>query len=147
MVYRGSQALGIGDIYNGRITVPCGVSGVVVVAVVVDVDCADKVLFLEEEVLVVLEAVFNVECVDEVLLAEVVVVVVFNVECVDEVLFTEVVLVVFGVECVDKVLFTDDDEEVVVLCLRDAAVAAKTTRNINKRESNMLKNKTPDFKS
>jgi len=59
-VYKGSQALGIGDIYSGRITVPCGVSGVVVVAVVVDVECVDKVLFVVE-VLVVLEAVFDVE--------------------------------------------------------------------------------------
>ena len=172
VVYRGSQALGIGDIYSGKITVPWGVSGVVVVlAVVCEVEGADEVLFAEEEVLV-LVAVFNVECVDEVLFAEVVVVVfnvecvdevevvlvVFNVECVDEVLFAEVVVVVFNVECVEEVLFTEVvlvavfnvecvDEVLVVedvdlcLVLSDAAVEAETTRNINKRESNMLKNK------
>jgi hypothetical protein len=64
VVYKGFQALGIGDIYSGRITVPCGVSRVVVVAVVVavvvDVECVDEVLFIVE-VLVVLEAVFDVE--------------------------------------------------------------------------------------
>jgi hypothetical protein len=84
-----------------------------------------------------------------VLLAEVVVVmVVFTVECGDEVLSTDVVLaVVFNVEYVDEVLFTED--VVVVLCLRDSAIAAKTTstRNIKKRESNMLKNKTLGSKS
>jgi hypothetical protein len=77
----------------------------------------------------------------------VVVMVVFTMGCVDEVLFTDVVLVVFGVECVDEVLLTED--VVVVLCLRDSVIAAKTTstRNINKRESNMLKNNTPGSKS
>ena len=69
--------------------------------------------------------------------------VVFDVECVDEVLFTEVVLLVFNAACVDEVLVED-----VVLCfLADAAEEAKTTKNIKKRESNMLKKKTPDFQT
>jgi hypothetical protein len=96
-----------------------------VVVVVFDVECVDEVLEV---------VVFNVECVDEVLFTEVVLVVVFNVECVDEVLE----VVVFNVECVDEVLVVED----VSLCfvLADATVEAETTRNNNKRESNMLKN-------
>ena len=53
------------------------------------------------------------------------------------------VLLVFNAACVDEVLVED-----VVLCfLADAAEEAKTTKNIKKRESNMLKKKTPGFRS
>jgi hypothetical protein len=56
------------------------VSGVVVVAVVVDVEIGDEVLCVEEEVVLVL-VVFNVTRVDEVVFfTEVVLVVVFGVE-------------------------------------------------------------------
>jgi hypothetical protein len=73
----------------------------------------------------------------------VVLVVDFNVECVDEVLFAEVVVLVFNAACIDEVLVED-----VVLCLlADAAEEAKTTKNIKKRESNMLKKRTPGFRS
>lgn len=74
----------------------------------------------------------------------VLVLVVFDVECVDEVLFAEVVVLVFNTAaCVDEVLVDD-----VVLCLlADAAEEPKTTKNIKKRESNILKKKTPGFRS
>jgi hypothetical protein len=83
---------------------------------------------------------FNAARVDEVVFTEVVLVV----ECVDEVLFAEVVVLVFNTAaCIDVVLVED-----VVLCLlADAAEEPKTTKNIKKRESNMLKKKTPDFQT
>ena len=72
LVYRGSQALGVGEIYSGNITVPLGAIEVVLVPVVVfDVEIGDEVLFTE--VVVVLMVVFDVECVDEVPLTDVVV--------------------------------------------------------------------------